>query len=137
MTTEDKKVLADGRCRGLFQFYGASRTGRWAGRLIQLQNLPQNHMPDLDTARELVKQGDYETLKMLYPSVPGVLSELIRTAFIPEKGRKFIVSDYSAVEARALSFLAGEEWRTEVFRSGRHGCRGSNCGQTGMNADIT
>ena len=111
-------VCRDGRCRGLFQFYGASRTGRWAGRLIQLQNLPQNHLPDLEQARELVRAGDYEMLSLLYPSVPGVLSELIRTAFIPEDGMKFIVSDYSAVEARALSFLAGEKWRMEVFRNG-------------------
>ena len=112
-------VCEDGRCRGLFQFYGASRTGRWAGRLIQLQNLPQNHLPDLEQARELVRQGDYEMLKLLYPSVPAVLSELIRTAFIPEDGMKFIVSDYSAVEARALSFLAGEQWRMDVFHNGR------------------
>ncbi len=112
-------VCADGRCHGLFQFYGASRTGRWAGRLIQLQNLPQNHLPDLEQARDLVKQGDYETLNMLYDSVPGVLSELIRTAFIPEDGKKFIVSDYSAVEARCLSYLAGQEWRIDVFHEGR------------------
>lgn len=111
-------VCRDGRCRGLFQFYGASRTGRWAGRLIQLQNLPQNHLPDLEQARDLVRQGDYEMLSLLYPSVPGILSELIRTAFIPEDGMKFIVSDYSAVEARALSFLAGEKWRMEVFHNG-------------------
>ena len=108
----------DDRCRGLFQFYGASRTGRWAGRLIQLQNLPQNHLEDLEQARDLVRQGDYEMLNMLYPSVPGVLSELIRTAFIPRKGCKFIVSDFSAVEARALSYLAGEQWRMEVFHQG-------------------
>ena len=112
-------VCADGRCHGLFQFYGASRTGRWAGRLIQLQNLPQNHLPDLEQARELVRQGDYEMLNALYNSVPGVLSELIRTAFIPEDGKKFIVSDYSAVEARCLSYLADEKWRIEVFHEGR------------------
>jgi len=112
-------VCADGRCHGLFQFLGASRTGRWAGRLIQLQNLPQNHVPDLEQARDLVRQGDYEMLNILYESVPGVLSELIRTAFIPEDGKKFIVSDYSAVEARCLSYLADEKWRIEVFHEGR------------------
>ncbi len=109
----------DDRCRGLFQFYGASRTGRWAGRLIQLQNLPQNHLEDLEQARELVRQGDYEMLNLLYPSVPGMLSELIRTAFVPKPGYKFIVSDFSAVEARALSYLAGEQWRIDVFHNGR------------------
>ena len=111
-------VCVDGRCHGMFQFYGANRSGRWAGRLIQLQNLPQNHMPDLAQARELVKQGDYEMLDMLYDSVPQVLSELIRTAFIPKPGYKFIVSDFSAIEARVLSYLAGEKWRAEVFRTG-------------------
>ena len=112
-------VCADGRCHGMFQFYGANRSGRWAGRLIQLQNLPQNHLEDLEAARELVKVGDYEMLDMLYDSVPGVLSELIRTAFIPRPGYKFIVSDFSAIEARVLSHLAHEEWRAEVFREGR------------------
>lgn len=112
-------VNRDDRCRGLFQFYGASRTGRWAGRLIQLQNLPQNHLEDLEHARDLVRQGDYEMLNLLYPSVPGVLSELIRTAFVPKPGCKFIVSDFSAVEARALSYLAGEQWRMDVFHNGR------------------
>ena len=111
-------VCFDGRCHGLYQFYGANRTGRWAGRLIQLQNLPQNHMPDLEQARDLVKQGDFEMLDMLYDSVPGVLSELIRTAFVPRPGYKFIVSDFSAIEARVLSHLAGEKWRAEVFRTG-------------------
>ena len=109
-------VCGDGRVRGMFQFYGANRSGRWAGRLIQLQNLPQNHMSDLEQARELVKCGDYEALTMLYDSVPNVLSELIRTAFVPKEGCKFVVADFSAVEARVLSWLAGEEWRTEVFR---------------------
>ena len=111
-------VCFDGRCHGLYQFYGANRTGRWAGRLIQLQNLPQNHMPDLEQARDLVKQGDFDMLDMLYDSVPGVLSELIRTAFVPRPGYKFIVSDFSAIEARVLSHLAGEKWRAEVFRTG-------------------
>ena len=112
-------VCNDGRCHGMFQFYGANRSGRWAGRLIQLQNLPQNHMNDLEQARDLVKAGDYEMLDMLYDSVPGVLSELIRTAFIPRPGYKFVVSDFSAIEARVLSHLAGETWRTEVFHKGR------------------
>lgn len=112
-------VCADGRCHGMFMFYGANRSGRWAGRLIQLQNLPQNHMEDLEQARALVKAGDYEMLDMLYDSVPGVLSELIRTAFIPRPGYKYIVSDFSAIEARVLSYLAGETWRVEVFHNGR------------------
>ena len=112
-------VCADGRCHGMFQFYGANRSGRWAGRLIQLQNLPQNHLEELEAARGLVKVGDYEMLDLLYDSVPGVLSELIRTAFIPRPGYKFIVSDFSAIEARVLSHLAHEEWRAEVFREGR------------------
>jgi DNA polymerase len=111
-------VCDDGRCHGMFFFYGANRSGRWAGRLIQLQNLPQNHMLDLEPARYLVKAGDYEMLNMLYDSVPNVLSELIRTAFIPRPGYKFIVSDFSAIEARVLSHLAGEQWRTDVFRNG-------------------
>ena len=112
-------VCADGRCHGMFQFYGANRSGRWAGRLIQLQNLPQNHMEDLEQARDLVKMGDYEILDLLYDSVPGVLSELIRSSFIPRPGYKFIVSDFSAIEARVLSHLAGEKWRVEVFHNGR------------------
>ena len=108
-------TCSDGRAHGLLQFYGANRTGRWAGRLVQVQNLPQNHLPDLENARNLVKAGEFELLDMLYDSVPNVLSELIRTAFVPKKGCKFIVADYSAVEARALSWMAGEKWRMEVF----------------------
>ena len=108
-------VCADGRARGMFQFYGANRSGRWAGRLIQLQNLPQNHMVHLEDARSLVRSGDYAMLSTLYDSVPEVLSELIRTAFVPRDGYKFIVSDFSAIEARVLSFLAGEPWRLKVF----------------------
>lgn len=108
-------VCADGRARGMFQFYGANRSGRWAGRLIQLQNLPQNHMAHLEDARGLVLSGDYAMLSMMYDSVPEVLSELIRTAFVPREGYKFIVSDFSAIEARVLSFLAGENWRLKVF----------------------
>ena len=110
-------VCADGRCRGMFQFYGANRSGRWAGRLIQLQNLPQNHIPDLASARSLVKAGDYEMLRLLYGDVPDTLSQLIRTAFVPKPGYKFIVSDFSAIEARVIAHLAGETWRTEVFRN--------------------
>lgn len=108
-------VCADGRARGMFQFYGANRSGRWAGRLIQLQNLPQNHMAHLEDARSLVRSGDYALLSALYDSVPEVLSELIRTTFVPRDGYKFIVSDFSAIEARVLSFLAGESWRLKVF----------------------
>ena len=108
-------VCADGRARGMFQFYGANRSGRWAGRLIQLQNLPQNHMAHLEDSRNLVRSGDYALLSALHDSVPEVLSELIRTAFVPRDGYKFIVSDFSAIEARVLSFLAGESWRLKVF----------------------
>lgn len=108
-------VCADSRARGMFQFYGANRSGRWAGRIIQLQNLPQNHMPDLEQARSLVKCGNYDALEMLYNSVPEVLSELIRTAFIPKAGYKFVVVDFSAIEARVLSYLAQESWRNKVF----------------------
>lgn len=108
-------VCRDGRARGMFQFYGANRSGRWAGRIIQLQNLPQNHMEDLEQARGLVKNGDYEALSMLYDSVPNVLSELIRTAFVSGDGNKLCVADFSAIEARVLSWLAGERWRMEVF----------------------
>lgn len=108
-------VCADNRARGMFQFYGANRSGRWAGRIIQLQNLPQNHMPDLEQARALVKSGNFDALEMLYHSVPEVLSELIRTAFVPKPGYKFVVVDFSAIEARVLSYLAQESWRNKVF----------------------
>jgi len=111
-------MCADGRVRGMFQFYGANRSGRWAGRGVQLQNLPQNHMPDLAQARDLVRSGDYEIVNALYDSVPTVLSELIRTAFIPRAGAKFIVSDFSAIEARVIAWLAGEQWRLDVFERG-------------------
>lgn len=112
-------VCRDGRAHGMFQFYGANRSGRWAGRLIQLQNLPQNHMPDLAEARELVRTGDYDTLELLYDDIPDTLSQLIRTAFIPRPGYKFVISDYSAIEARVLSYLAGEKWRSKVFAEGK------------------
>ena len=108
-------ACADSRARGMFQFYGANRTGRFAGRIVQLQNLPQNHLPELECARDLVQQGDYAALEMLYDSVPDVLSQLIRTAFIPKEGRKFIVADFAAIEARVLSWLARERWRMDVF----------------------
>lgn len=111
-------VCCDGRARGMFQFYGANRTGRWAGRLIQLQNLPQNHLPDLGEVRSLVRSGDYEGVEMLYEDVPDTLSQLIRTAFIPKPGQKFIVSDFSAIEARVIARMAGESWRQEVFAKG-------------------
>ena len=109
----------DGRARGMFQFYGANRTGRFAGRHIQLQNLPQNHLPDLAEARELVRQGNNEALELLYDSIPDVLSQLIRTAFIPRQGMKFVVSDFSAIEARVISWLAGETWKSEAFAAGQ------------------
>ena len=113
-----RSVCSDGRVHGLLQFYGANRTGRWAGRLVQVQNLPQNHLEDLSLARDLVKGGDYEMLDLLYDSVPGVLSELIRTAFIPKPGCRFIVADFSAIEARVLAWLSGENWRLETFKEG-------------------
>lgn len=112
-------VCEDGRARGCFQFYGANRSGRWAGRGIQLQNLPQNHMSDLAEARSLVRDGNFDALDILYDNVPGVLSELIRTAFVPKDGYKYIVADFSAIEARVLSFLANEKWRIDVFREGK------------------
>ena len=114
----ENAVCKDERARGMFQFYGANRTGRFSGRLIQLQNLPQNHMPDLEQARALIRDGNLEALTLLYDSVPDVLSELIRTAFVPQGGRKFIVADFSAIEARVIAWLAGEQWRIEVFKNG-------------------
>lgn len=106
---------ADGRVRGLTQFYGANRTGRWAGRLVQLQNLPRNYLKTLDIARNLVKQKNYEGVRMVYNNVPDTLSQLIRTAFIPSEGNKFVVADFSAIEARVIAWLAGEQWVNEVF----------------------
>ncbi|HEL9638727.1 TPA: DNA polymerase [Streptococcus suis] len=111
-------VCKDGRARGMFQFYGANRTGRWAGRLVQLQNLPQNHLPDLEEARELFGTGDLEATELIYDT-QDTLSQLIRTAFVPSKGKKFIVCDFSAIEARVLSHLAGERWRSKVFEQGK------------------
>ena len=112
-------VCVDGRARGMFQFYGANRTGRWAGRIIQMQNLPQNHLEDLAEARSLVRSGDFDAVEMLYEDVPDTLSQLIRTAFVPQDGRKFIVADFSAIEARVIAWLAGETWRQEVFAEGK------------------
>lgn len=109
----------DGRARGMFQFYGANRTGRYAGRHIQLQNLVRNTIPDLSEARELVRQGNYEALELLYDSVPDVLSQLIRTAFVPREGMKFVVSDFSAIEARVISWMAGEKWKAAAFAAGK------------------
>ncbi|GAA6491732.1 DNA polymerase [Candidatus Bariatricus faecipullorum] len=117
-TAMENAVCADGRAHGMFQFYGANRTGRFSGRLIQLQNLPQNHMLDLAQARALVRGGDYEALSMLYEDIPDTLSQLIRTAFVPQDGRKFIVADFSAIEARVIAWFAGERWRLKVFEDG-------------------
>lgn len=111
-------VCADGRARGMFQFYGANRTGRWAGRIIQMQNLPQNHLDDLAEARSLVRNGDFDAVEMLYEDVPDTLSQLIRTAFVPQDGRKLIVADFSAIEARVIAWFADERWRQEVFANG-------------------
>lgn len=113
----ERSVCSDGRVHGLLQFYGANRTGRWAGRLVQVQNLPQNHIEDLELARRLVREGRFGDVEMLYDSTPKVLSELIRTAFVPEPGCRFVVADFSAIEARVLAWLAGERWRLEVFSS--------------------
>ena len=111
-------VGSDSRARGLIQFYGANRTGRYAGRLIQVQNLPQNHIPDLDNVRNLIRSGQFDAVEMLYESVPLVLSELIRTAFIPKPGCRFFVADFSAIEARVIAWIAGEKWRQDVFANG-------------------
>ena len=113
----ERSVCSDGRVHGLLQFYGANRTGRWAGRLVQVQNLPQNHLPDLGLARSLIKQVRFEDVELLFDSTPGVLSELIRTAFVPKPGTRFIVADFSAIEARVLAWLSGEKWRLDVFSS--------------------
>lgn len=113
----ERSVCKDGRVHGLLQFYGANRTGRWAGRLVQVQNLPQNHIVDLELARNLVKQGRFEDVELFYDSTPNVLSELIRTAFIPKEGCRFLVADFSAIEARVLAWLSGEQWRLDVFAS--------------------
>ena len=117
-TAMEYSVCRDSRVRGMFQFYGANRTGRFAGRMVQLQNLPQNHMPDLAQARALIRSGDFETLKLLYDDIPDTLSQLIRTAFIPMPGMKFYVADFSAIEARVIAWFAGEQWRSEVFKNG-------------------
>ena len=114
----EKAVCAEGRARGMFQFYGANRTGRWAGRIIQMQNLPQNHLEDLAEARSLVRSGNFDGVELLYEDVPDTLSQLIRTAFIPKVGCKFLVADFSAIEARVLAWFAGEFWRQEVFEKG-------------------
>ena len=114
----EKTVCVDGRARGMFQFYGANRTGRFSGRNIQLQNLPQNHLPDLADARALVRSGDFDAVSLLYEDVPDTLSQLIRTAFIPREGTQFLVADFSAIEARVIAWLAGEKWRQEVFAKG-------------------
>lgn len=118
-TAMNNVACDDSRARGCFQFYGANRSGRWAGRNIQLQNLPQNHIPDLERARNLVKSGNYEALDILYENIPDTLSQLIRTAFVPRKNMKFIVADFSAIEARVIAWLAGERWRMEAFADGK------------------
>ncbi|MDY2955813.1 MAG: DNA polymerase [Enterococcus cecorum] len=117
-TAMENVVCRDGRARGMFQFYGANRTGRFSGRLIQLQNLPQNHMSDLEEARKLVKENNIEALELLYEDIPDTLSQLIRTSFIPSQDKKFIVADFSAIEARVIAWLAGEKWRVDVFAEG-------------------
>ena len=115
----ENAMCLDNRVRGMFRFYGANRTGRFAGRLVQLQNLPQNHMSDLEEARELVRSKNYDALDMLYDDIPDTLSQLIRTSFVPKKDRKFIVADFSAIEARVIAYLANEKWRLDVFEEGK------------------
>lgn len=110
-------MCRDYRARGLLQFYGANRTGRWAGRFVQVQNLPRNYIGTLRTARSYVRRGIVSTVKLLYGNVPDTLSQLIRTAFIPSEGNKFVVADFSAIEARVIAWLAGEQWRLEVFNT--------------------
>lgn len=117
-TAMENAVCEDNRAHGMFQFYGANRIGRFSGRIIQLQNLPQNHMPDLAQARNLVRSGNYEALSLLYEDIPDTLSQLIRTAFVPQEGRKFIVADFSAIEARVIAWFAGERWRLKAFADG-------------------
>ncbi len=113
----ERSVCSDGRIHGMLMFYGANRSGRWSGKNVQIQNLPKNDIPDLELARELVKQGRFEDIELLYDSTPNVLSELIRTAFIPKPGCRFVVADFSAIEARVLAWLSGEQWRLDVFTS--------------------
>lgn len=114
----ENAACSDHRARGMFQFYGANRTGRWASRLIQLQNLPQNQISDLSESRELVRLGDYESLEMLYDDIPDTLSQLINTAFIAKPGYKFYIADFSAIEARVIAFIANESWRMDAFKNG-------------------
>lgn len=119
---QDKHPYNQHRARGMFQFYGANRTGRFSGRNIQLQNLPQNHLSDLAEARSLVRSGNFEAVELLYEDVPDTLSQLIRTAFIPREGTQFLVADFSAIEARVIAWFAGEKWRQEVFAKGGDIC---------------
>ena len=114
-----RATCTDGRARGMFQFYGAMRTGRFAGRILQLQNLPQNHVDNIGLIRELARRGDLESLEMMFDSVPDILSQLIRTAFVAREGSRFIVADFSAIEARVIAWLAGEEWRMQAFAEGK------------------
>ena len=114
-----RAACKDHRVRGITQYYGAGRTGRWAGRLVQMQNLPQNHLDRIEDVRQLVRDGDYDTVTLLYDSVPDTLSQLVRTAFVAPKGKTLLVADYSAIEARVIAFLAGEQWRLDAFAAGK------------------